>query len=88
VVVFDRANRQTFEGVEFWMEGVKNQVDQKAIFLLLGNKSDLQPVVSTEEAQDLAEKHGMRYIETSALNNHQISMAFELIIREFALEEV
>jgi len=85
VIVFDRANRQTFEGVEFWMEDLKNQVDQKTIFLLLGNKSDLEPVVSTEEAQEIAEKHGMRYIETSALNNDQISMAFELIIREIAL---
>lgn len=87
ILVFDRTNRASFEGIEFWIENLRNEADPKAVFLLLGNKSDLEPVVSMDEAQEMAEKYGLKYIETSAKNNDQISMAFELIIRELILLE-
>lgn len=85
ILVFDRTNRASFEGIEFWIEDLKNQAQPNAIFFLLGNKSDLEPVISMDEAQEMAEKYGLKYIETSAKNNDQISMVFELIIREIIL---
>ena len=46
--------------------------------LLVGNKSDLEDRrdVSFEEAQEYAEKHGMAFIETSALDSSNVEQAF------------
>ena len=50
--------------------------------ILCGNKSDLEPqrVVSYEEGENLAKKHDMMFIETSALTGANIEDAFRTIV--------
>lgn len=45
----------------------------------MGNKSDLDSKISTEEAQAKAEKYGFGYIETSAKSAFQVELAFTTI---------
>ena len=49
--------------------------------ILCGNKSDLEPqrVVTYEEGENLAKKHDMMFIETSALSGANIELAFNTI---------
>ena len=52
--------------------------------LLLGNKSDLEDKreVQKAEAAEFARKHNMIFLETSALQSHEVEYAFEVITTE------
>ena len=52
--------------------------------MLIGNKSDLAQKdrkVTSEDACAYAEKEGMSFLETSALDATNVAMAFEAIIK-------
>jgi len=45
--------------------------------MLVGNKIDQEKrEISTEEGKKLAEEHRLMFMETSALQNHNVSNAF------------
>lgn len=50
--------------------------------MLVGNKSDLRHLraVLTEEAKAFAEKNGLSFIETSALDSTNVDLAFQNIL--------
>ncbi|KOO28501.1 rab-family small gtpase 33 [Chrysochromulina tobinii] len=48
--------------------------------VLVGNKSDGETQVTAEEAVALAQKHGCKYFETSAIRNEQVPEAFSSLI--------
>lgn len=81
-LVFDMTNRRSFENIFEWYNEVTNiQMMEKVIFLLIGHKSDLlsESRVSIEEAEGLAISLGTRFIETSAKDNSNVDLAFEIM---------
>lgn len=52
--------------------------------MLVGNKTDLkhQRAVASEDAQSYAEKEGLSFIETSALEATNVEQAFQMILAE------
>lgn len=52
--------------------------------MLVGNKCDLDNIraVSVEDGKNLAEKHGLFFMETSALDSTNVKTAFEMVIKE------
>ncbi len=52
------------------------------VIMVVGNKIDLKHLraVKMEEASSYAEKHGLAFIETSALDNTNVDTAFSKII--------
>lgn len=52
--------------------------------MLVGNKCDLENIrdVSVEEGKSLAEREGLFFMETSALDSTNVRTAFEIVIRE------
>jgi len=82
LLVYDVAKRTSFESIERWLAELKDHADGNIQTLLVGNKSDLMHLrtVSTEEGHVLAEKHGMCYIETSALDSTNVEEAFHQIL--------
>jgi len=82
-LVFDISRRSTFEHItEHWLEEIKKYTNQDIVILLVGNKSDLRHLrnVPTQEAQAFAERNGLTYIETSALDRTNVEAAFETIV--------
>ncbi|KAF6111012.1 RAB42, member RAS oncogene family [Phyllostomus discolor] len=82
LLVFDVTNRKSFEHIPHWhQEVVATQGPDKAIFLLVGHKSDLQNTrcVSAQEAEELAASLGMAFMETSAKNNCNVDLAFDTL---------
>jgi len=51
-------------------------------FLIVGNKSDLETSrqTNTEDAERFAESLGVKYMETSAKNNENVTEAFQFLI--------
>lgn len=83
-IVYDISNRQSFNNIEIWIRDVNKFVSDNTIKMLIGTKSDLnnQRKVSKEEAQLLADKLNMNYIETSAKDNININDPFINISKE------
>ncbi|CAK9103234.1 Ras-related protein Rab-13 [Durusdinium trenchii] len=66
VLVFDLSKRNSFERVQPWLERAKEHAQEDVEVLVVGNKSDLEPEVSREEAEELATTLQAAYVETSA----------------------
>nr|XP_020724936.1 putative Ras-related protein Rab-42 [Odocoileus virginianus texanus] len=82
LLVFDVTNRKSFEHIRDWhQEVMATQGPDKAIFLLIGHKSDLQSArcVSTQEAEELAASLGMGFMETSTKSNCNVDLAFDTL---------
>ena len=54
------------------------------VVMLVGNKTDLvdERVVPTEAGEEFAKRHGLLFLETSALQNENVAKAFERLIHE------
>jgi len=84
LLMYDITKYQTFANVEKWFEELRNNAESNIVVMLVGNKSDLKPLraVSQEEATAFAEKHGIAFIETSALDSSNVELAFHKVITE------
>jgi GTPase KRas protein len=61
---------------------VNTQKDSIAI-VLVGNKCDVDNrQVSTEEGSSVASEYGLKYFETSAMNNINITESFEYLTQD------
>lgn len=78
LLVFDLTNRQTFLNVRDWVEQIKTHSYKEAPHIVLvGNKLDLaqRRTVTTAEAEELAERLNLPYIECSAANGTKVDDA-------------
>lgn len=83
VLVYDITNRLTFNNVLVWLTELRAYVSTLLV-LLVGNKTDLKHLrtVTTQEGQMLAKKHGLLFIETSALDSTNVEQAFTGLIEQ------
>jgi small GTP-binding protein len=84
LLVYDISKAITYENVERWLNELRDHADSNIVIMLVGNKSDLRHLraVPTEQAAALAEKHGLSFIETSALDSTNVELAFQKILTE------
>ena len=63
---------------------IAGQGDNNLVVMLVGNKTDLDHLraVPTEKGKELAEREGMYFMETSALDSTNVDDAFESVIAE------
>ena len=83
LLVYDITKLHTFQSIEKWLQELKDYADSNIVVMLVGNKTDLNNLraVKVEEAQALAEKNELAFIETSALDSTNVVEAFEQIIQ-------
>jgi len=81
MVVYDVAQRKTFDNVRSWIELVEETFDGKSppLLVLVGNKIDLQSgVVTTQEGKDLASELGAHaFFEVSAKEGRNVHELFQ-----------
>jgi Ras-related protein Rab-11A len=84
LLVYDISKASTFENVERWLNELRDHADSNIVIMLVGNKSDLKHLraVQTETATAFADKHGLSFMETSALDNTNVETAFTNILTE------
>lgn len=81
--VYDMTCRDSFYALETWWRQYRSFGNlNKSVAILVGNKSDQQPQVSSEEAKAWAVQKGMCYTETSAKENDQVTEAFAMLVRQ------
>jgi len=84
LLVYDIAKNATFKNVERWLTELRENAATNIVIMLVGNKSDLRHLreVPTETAKEFAEKNGLSFIETSALDSTNVELAFQTILTE------
>lgn len=83
LLLFDLTNQQSFINVRNWISQLQmHAYCENPDIVLCGHKSDLedQRAVTKEEAQELAEKYGIPYYETSASKGTNVSEAVENLL--------
>eukprot|EP00042_Codosiga_hollandica_P023889 m.97313 g.97313 ORF g.97313 m.97313 type:complete len:213 (-) comp51354_c0_seq2:237-875(-) len=84
LLVYDITKHLTYENVQRWLTELRDHADSNIVIMLVGNKSDLRHLraVPTEDAKSFAEKNGLSFIETSALDSTNVESAFQNILTE------
>lgn len=83
IIVFDIANKSSFERIESWINEIKLHIPLANI-LIVGNKSDLQCFreIDYDDIKSFCSNHGYSYVETSAKNNINVNYALTLLVEE------
>lgn len=83
VVVFDLTSKESFEHITNWIKSARQEYEPE-FFVIVGNKSDLTPVITEADVHDTLEtiipKFEYTYLETSAKQDVNINKVFQLII--------
>ncbi|XVE86812.1 hypothetical protein DITRI_Ditri18aG0064500 [Diplodiscus trichospermus] len=84
MLVYDISKRQTFDHIPRWLEELRGHADKNIVIILIGNKTDLedQRAVPTEDAKEFAQKEGLFFLETSALQATNVETAFLTVLTE------
>ncbi|XP_057529194.1 ras-related protein RABA2a [Amaranthus tricolor] len=84
LLVYDVTKPTTFDNVNRWLKELRDHADANIVIMLIGNKTDLKHLqaVATEDAQSFADKEGLSFIETSALEATNVEKAFQTILSE------
>ena len=84
LLVFDLTEKESFESLNNWLIEIEKNANKNVIKILIGNKNDLEDkrVVSYNEAKDFADSNGLKYVETSAKTNNNVTEAFSEIGKE------
>ena len=78
LICFDITDRESFEHIRNWMADIDKFAKEGVLRILVGNKCDLEHErqVRKEEGNEIANKYGIKYIETSAKDTINIEDLF------------
>ncbi|KAM3872908.1 ras-related protein Rab-25b [Diretmus argenteus] len=84
LLVYDITKHLTYESVERWLKELYDHADPHIVVMLVGNKTDLasERSVPNEEAKAFAEKKGILFLETSALESTNVEEAFNSVLTD------
>ncbi|XP_031709756.1 ras-related protein Rab-25-like [Anarrhichthys ocellatus] len=82
LLVYDISKHLTYESADRWLKELFDHADPHIVVMLVGNKRDLDTLrtVPTEEGKDFAEKRGILFMETSALDSTNVEVAFNKVL--------
>jgi len=79
--VFDRTRVETLEHIDDWLNSLYTAAGKIPV-VAVENKIDLESVISEEQIKGIIEARGLKWIRTSALENKNVNIAFEELVRE------
>ena len=80
--VYDITKYETFENAERWISDLRENGENNAEVIVVGNKVDLKEkrMVSEEEGKEFAKKHRALFIEASASTGKNVKTIFDYIL--------
>ena len=89
-MVYDITDRDSFEHVKNWMADVDKFAKEGVLRILVGNKCDLDSKrqVSFDNGKEVADKYGIKFLETSAKETVNIDELFVSTTKIFMSKQV
>ncbi|CAL1168362.1 unnamed protein product [Cladocopium goreaui] len=76
LMVYDVTSEASFENIARWNDQISKHADKEVQRILVGNKADAEDIaVSLSRGQELAEKYGIPFVETSAYLGENVNEA-------------
>ena len=84
LLLYDVTDRDSFKNLSNWLIEIEKNASKNILRVLIGNKCDLEDkrVISYNQGKEFADTYGLKFIETSAKKNLNVSEAFETLGRE------
>ena len=77
IIVYDVNNPKSFEGLEIWLKDLRQQTEQEIPIFIVGNKSDMEKKVPTEDAKIFSTSNRTKYFaECSARSGYNVKEIF------------
>ena len=84
LLIYDVTDKESFKNLSNWLIEIEKNASKNVLKVLIGNKTDLEEkrVITYNQGKEFADSYGLKYIETSAKKNLNVSEAFETLGRE------
>jgi len=84
LLLYDVTDKESFKNLSNWLIEIEKNASKNVLRVLIGNKVDLEDkrVISFNQGKEFADTYGLKFIETSAKKNVNVSEAFETLGRE------
>ena len=84
LLLYDVTDKDSFRNLSNWLIEIEKNGSKNVLKVLIGNKCDLEDkrVITYNQGKDFADTYGLKFIETSAKKNLNVSEAFETLGRE------
>lgn len=78
MLVYDITDGKSFDSIGKWLRNIDENANEDVVRMIMGNKCDMEDkrVIPIERAQEVAQHHGIPFVETSAKTNINVTRAF------------
>lgn len=77
LIVYDVNSQKSYDGLEIWLKDIRQHTEPDLPIFVAGNKSDLEKVVSTEDAQNFSTSNRLKFFtECSAKTGQNVKEIF------------
>ena len=89
LLVYDITSKDSFNKLNDWYDQIKSNAPENSKCIIAGNKSDLEEKrqVKKEEGEKFASDNNLKFYETSAKDDKNINIVFELLSNEIVNDE-
>ncbi len=85
-MVFDRTQPQSFYNISRWLTALRAGAGNVPV-IFVENKIDLESSLDPKEVMSKVEREAVRYIQTSAIENRNVDLAFKSLL-EMILDKI
>ena len=84
LLIYDVTDKDSFKNLNNWLIEIEKNASKNVLKVLIGNKTDLEDkrVITYNQGKEFADTYGLKFIETSAKKNLNVTEAFETLGRE------
>ena len=84
LLLYDVTDKESFKNLSNWLIEIEKNASKNILRILIGNKCDLEDkrVITHAQGKEFDDTYGLKFIETSAKKNLNVSEAFETLGRE------
>ena len=84
LVVYDIANKDSFETLDYWIEEIKSNSPIMTQIILGGNKCDIidERQIKTDDGKTYAKNKNIKFYEVSAKQGTNVNEVFECLVKD------